>query len=161
VTTEAPAGFEPREAFEEALLRETAFARRHGIRLALFLIEVDGLAQAVPAAVEGLAARLRALAPTEVSLARVSPSVCALVLRGLDPAQAHAEAERIAAAVTSANLRACVGAATFHTVRAASSDALFHAAELALLASKKPGAGCAVVEADGVPEPGATPPAAT
>lgn len=160
MTTEATGGFEPREAFEEALFRETAFARRHGIRLALFLIEIDGLETSAPVTVEGLATSLRALAHAEVSLARLSPTVCALVLRGLDPAQAHAEAERVSTAVTTAGLSAHVGVATFHSARAATSDALFHAAELALLAARKQGAGRAVVEADGIPEPGATPPAA-
>lgn len=159
-TDENVTGFESRDAFEDALFRETAFARRHEIRLALFLIEVEGLARAPEAAVAELAKMLRGLVPAEVTLARLSPEVCGLVLRGLDPKEAHFEGERVAAAVTALGLglSATVGVATFHTARAATSEALFHAAELALLDAKKQGKGRAVVQADGLPVPAATPP---
>lgn len=160
-TDENVTGFEARDAFEDALFRETAFARRHGIRLALFLIEVEGLSGAPPAAVGELARALRGLAPAEVALARLSPEVCGLLLRGLEPQEAHVEGERVAAAVAALGqgLSAVVGVATFHTARAATPEALFHAAELALLEAKKQGKGRAVVQADGLPVPLATPPA--
>jgi GGDEF domain-containing protein len=154
-------GFEPRESFEAALFRETAFARRHEIRLALFLIEVDGLAKATVKTVAELARALRGLNHVEVVLAQLSPEVCALVLRGIDPAAAAVEAERVAAAIAAlpgVNLAATIGVATFHASHASTSDALFHAAEVALLAAKKQGKGRSVVQSDGLPAPAATPP---
>jgi GGDEF domain-containing protein len=154
-------GFESRESLEEALVRETAFARRHEIRLALFLFEVDGLAKATDKVKLELANQLHNTVPTELALALVSDQVIALVLRGLDPSQAHAEADRLCAAIGSLpgdGLAATAGVATFHTARAATPEALFHAAEVALLEAKKKGLGHSVVQADGLPTPAATPP---
>jgi GGDEF domain-containing protein len=108
-----------------------------------------------------LARALRGLIPSELVLARLSPEVCALLMRDLDPAQAQSEAERLTAAIAAlpgGSFAATVGVATFHTARAATADAMFHAAEVALLGAKKQGRGHAVVQTDGLPVPAATPP---
>jgi GGDEF domain-containing protein len=152
--------FETRESLDEALIRETAFARRHEIRLALFLFEVHGLANAGATVRAQLAAHLRAAVTTEVSLAQLSGEIVALLLRALEPAQAQSEADRLCAAIAAlgVGLTATAGAATFHTARAATPEALFHAAEVALLEAKKQGLGRTVVQVDGLPTPLATPP---
>jgi GGDEF domain-containing protein len=152
--------FETRESLDEALIRETAFARRHEIRLALFLFEVHGLTNAGAAVRSQLARHLHAAVSTEVSLAQLSGEVIALLLRGLDPSQTQSEVDRLCAAIAAlgSGLTATAGAATFHTARAATPEALFHAAEVALLDAKKQGLGRTAVQADGLPTPMATPP---
>lgn len=172
---DALTGLELRESFDAALVRETAFARRHSVQLTLFLFELEGIdavrAAHGPAAVQKVLVEagrtLKALVSSEVVLARLSGEVFGLVLRGVGVAAAEAEADRLRAGlaamplpegVEAGSVTATFGIAAFHTARAATPEVMLHAAELALLDARKLGKNRTRVHAEGLPTPAATPP---
>lgn len=167
---------ELREAFDAALVRETAFARRHNVQLAIFLFELDGLeavrsahgAEAAERVLAEAGRLLKELASSEfVVAARLSGEMFGLLIRGLGATALEAEAERLRAGLAGMKLpegvvpgqvTATFGIASFHTARAATPEVMLHAAEAALLDARKLGKNRTLVHAEGLPAPAATPP---